>query len=56
MTDRDELYERVRVRIERAAREAFDPATAQDSDGLDQAQREGLMQALEIVAEELRKP
>lgn len=50
-----DLLLRITSRIVEAASEAFDPEEALDSDGFDQAQREGLLQALGIVLEEFAR-
>lgn len=49
------LLARIERRIQEAADEAFDYDDAIDSDGLDQAQRDGLLQALQIVQEEFAR-
>jgi len=46
------LHERIRLRLGKAADELYDPDFTLDSDGLDQAERHGIMVALAIVTEE----
>lgn len=43
------LCEEIRMELEQAAKEAFDPETAIDSDGYDQGVREGIERAYEII-------
>lgn len=47
-----ELLQRIQSRIQFEADEAFGVKEAIDSDGCDQAEREGLLHALQIVEEE----
>jgi hypothetical protein len=51
----DDLETRIRSRIVKLADEVFDEEAAIDSDGTDQAERSGLMQALVIVEDEFGK-
>ena len=46
---------RIERRLARMADEAFDPEEAVDSDGCDQAEREGILRALGVVREELAR-
>lgn len=54
MTDKAKIWNRIESQILRAADEAFDPEEAEDSDGYDQGQRAGLLQALDIVNRVMR--
>ncbi len=47
----DKLRKRIVDRIQQCADEAFDPETATDSDGIDQAQRNAYLDAAKIVEE-----
>jgi hypothetical protein len=49
------LLEAIERKLNRAAKEAFDYETAEDSDGYDQSVREGIELALDIVQNEFRK-
>lgn len=46
------LLDSITARLEREAREIFDPAEEIDSDGADQAERAGVERALEIIRHE----
>jgi hypothetical protein len=50
-----ELFRRIEERLQELADEAFDPEEAVDSDGSDQAERNGILNALEIVQDEFQK-
>ena len=50
----EELLKRISERINKLADETFDEDEAIDSDGLDQAERDGMLQALAIVEDEFR--
>lgn len=52
MDELDKLLIRIRMRLIRLADEAFDPSQEIDSDGYDQAEREGIMMALSAVEDE----
>lgn len=49
------MLERLRTKLQDLADEAFDPEEAVDSDGYDQAERNGILNALEIVEAEFAK-
>ena len=46
-----ELWQEIKSELEVKADVAFDPETAVDSDGTDQGERDGILQALETVRE-----
>jgi hypothetical protein len=49
MTNNEKKLQEVKRRIKDAMTDAFDEETAIDSDGTDQAERQGLAHALEII-------
>lgn len=52
--DNKHLLKRIIRKLENAADEAFNPEEAVDSDGTDQAMRDGILHAQEIVEDQFR--